>query len=117
MIGRINDDLDDLLAALADPTRRHVLEALGAGPRRAGELADAVGMPATTLSRHLQVLRSARLVTVETLDADARVRVYALQPERLTALRAWLDQVEAFWNEQLVSFKSHAERSRPRPAR
>jgi len=101
-----------VLGALADPTRRRVIEVLGAGPRRAGDLAHGVGVPATALSRHLQVLRSSGLVTVETLDGDARGRVYALAPDSLVAVQAWLDQVQAFWSEQLGSFKRHAERTR-----
>lgn len=108
------DDLDNVLGALAEPTRRRVIEALGSGPRRAGDLANAVGIPATALSRHLQVLRASGLVSVEMLDEDARGRVYVLRPERLVAVQAWLDQVQAFWSEQLGSFKQHAERPRPR---
>jgi len=112
MLCNIDNDLDHLLGALADPTRRRVLEILGSGPRRAGDLATAVGMPATALSRHLQVLRSTGVVAVETLDDDARARVYALRPEQLARVQAWLDQVQAFWSEQLGSFKEHAERTR-----
>ena len=110
------NDLDQLLGALADPTRRRVVELLGSGPRRAGELATAVGMPATALSRHLQVLRSSGLVTADVLEGDARGRIYALKPDRLAAMQAWLDQVQAFWSEQLGSFKEHAERTR-RPSK
>jgi DNA-binding transcriptional ArsR family regulator len=94
-----------------------VIELLGSGPRRAGEIATAVGMPATALSRHLQVLRSSGLVAAEVLEEDARGRVYALRPDRLVALQAWLDQVHAFWAEQLGSFKDHAERTRGRGRR
>jgi DNA-binding transcriptional ArsR family regulator len=94
-----------------------VIELLGSGPRRAGDLASAVGMPATALSRHLQVLRSSGLVAVEMLEEDARGRVYALNPDRLAAVQAWLDQVQAFWSEQLGSFKEHAERTRRRNKR
>jgi DNA-binding transcriptional ArsR family regulator len=111
------NDLDQLLGVLADPTRRRVIELLGSGPRRAGELATAVGMPATALSRHLQVLRSSGLVAAETAEGDARGRIYALRPDRLAAVQAWLDQVQAFWSEQLGSFKEHAERTRRRDER
>ena len=58
------------------------------------------------------MLRSSGLVEVETLPDDARVRVYRLVPDHLTALQAWLDQVQAHWSEQLGSFKAHAERTR-----
>ncbi len=106
-----------MLAALADPTRRRVVESLGGGSRRAGELAQAVGVPATSLSRHLQVLRASGLVTVDVSDEDARVRLYSLRPDSLVAVHAWLDQVEAFWSDQLGRFKEHAERSRRRSRR
>ena len=64
------------------------------------------------MSRHLRVLRASGLVEAELVDADARLRVYRLRPERFVALQAWLDQVQAFWAEQLGSFKAHAERTR-----
>ena len=59
------------------------------------------------MSRHLRVLRSSGLVTADTLDDDARVRVYRLRPERLRALDEWLG---TFWGTQLEAFKAHAER-------
>jgi DNA-binding transcriptional ArsR family regulator len=110
--------LDATLAALADPTRRGVIDLLRRKPRRAGELADALSMSAPAMSRHLRVLRRAGLVEEREPDDDARVRIYRLRPERFGALRAWLDQVEAFWGGQLDAFKAHAERTRgkgPRP--
>jgi DNA-binding transcriptional ArsR family regulator len=112
------NSLDATLAALADPTRRGVIDLLRRKPRRAGELADALSMSAPAMSRHLRVLRKAGLVDERELDDDARVRVYRLRPERFGALRTWLDQVEAFWGGQLDAFKTHAERTRgkgPRP--
>jgi DNA-binding transcriptional ArsR family regulator len=100
------------MVALADPTRRRVVELLREGPRRAGELAAGVGMSGPAMSRHLRVLRASGVVEASGVDADARVRMYRLRMEAFVALRAWLDQVEAFWSEQLGSFKQHAERSR-----
>src|SRR5438128_1044361 len=102
-----------MLGALADPTRRRVVELLSEGPRRSGELAEGVGVPATALSRHLQVLRSSGVVTACTDADDARVRTYSLDPERLAVLRSWLDQVGAYWAEQLGAFGRHV-RSRRR---
>jgi DNA-binding transcriptional ArsR family regulator len=107
----IAEDVDTLLHALADPTRRRVVELLGSGPRRAGELADGVGMAATTMTRHLRTLRDAGLVDVVPVEDDARGRVYSLRQDRIVALQAWVDQVSAFWSEQLGSFKAHAERA------
>ncbi len=110
-------DVDATLAALADPTRRRVVELLRDHPRRAGELAERVATSAPAMSRHLRVLRATGLVEAELDDDDARLRVYRLRPERFVALQAWLDQVQAFWGEQLGAFKAHAERRRPRRAR
>lgn len=96
--------------ALADPIRRQVIDELRLGPRRAGELADSAGMSFPAMSRHLRVLRANRLVETRALDDDARVRVYQLRAEPFTALRAWLDQVEGFWTEQLDAFSEHVKR-------
>jgi DNA-binding transcriptional ArsR family regulator len=108
------NDLDETFAALADPTRRQVVEFLRTGPRRASELAAASQMTRPAMSRHLRVLRASGLVDVDTLEDDARGRVYRLRADRFVALQAWLDQVHAFWSEQLGSFKAHAERTRGR---
>jgi DNA-binding transcriptional ArsR family regulator len=107
-----SDPLDATLAALADPTRRKVVDLLRKGPRRAGDLAATVEASPPAMSRHLRVLRASGLVEVEPVGADARARVYRLRPERFADLQAWLDQVQAFWDEQLGSFKAHAERAR-----
>jgi DNA-binding transcriptional ArsR family regulator len=110
-------ELADTFAALAEPTRLRVVAALQAGPCRAGELADALEISPPALSRHLRVLRTAGLVEEQHDGADARVRVYRLRREPLTALRRWLDDVEAFWAGELASFKAHAERTRGRRKR
>ena len=55
------------------------------------------------------MLRNEGLVAVDLGEKDARARVYRLRPEPFFAFRAWLDQIEAFWGEQLASFKAHAE--------
>jgi DNA-binding transcriptional ArsR family regulator len=108
------NELDATLSALADPTRRQVVDLLRGGPRRAGELATEAAMSAPAMSRHLRVLRSSGLVEAASGDDDARLRLYRLRPERFVALQAWLDQVQAFWGEQLGAFKAHAERTRRR---
>jgi DNA-binding transcriptional ArsR family regulator len=105
-------DLDETFAALADPTRRRVVDLLRRRPQRAGELAAAFEMSAPAMSRHLRVLRRTGLVEEEGLDEDARVRVYRLRPERFAAIRGWLDEVEGYWADQLAAFKAHAERGK-----
>ncbi len=110
------DRLDLAFAALADPTRRAVIRALVSRPHRAGELAGVVRMSAPALSRHLRVLRDARLVVGRDLESDARVRVYQLAPHALTAARHWIDEVEQFWGDQLASFAAHVETHERTPA-
>src|SRR5687767_205986 len=115
MIHAVVNHLDETFAALADPTRRQVVELLRSGPRRASDIASDLDMSRPAMSRHLKVLRSSGLVDVELAEIDARERVYRLRQERFVALQAWLDQVQAFWTEQLVSFKRHAESTRKKP--
>lgn len=87
-----------------------MVELLCGGPRRAGELADALALSPPAMSRHLRVLRRHGLVEEERGDADARVRIYRLRRERFDELQSWLAGVESFWADQLDSFRAHAER-------
>jgi DNA-binding transcriptional ArsR family regulator len=102
-----------VFGALADPARRQVVQLLGGAPRRAGELATAAGLSAPAMSRHLKVLLQAGIITDERTDRDARMRYFRLRPQSLTALQAWLDQLQAHWDEQLASFKRHVEERAP----
>jgi len=102
--------LDRTIAALADPHRRQVVELLREQPRRAGELAEAVGLTAPAMSRHLRTLRQSGLVEETHPAFDARVRVYALRPEPMVHLLRWLEETERMWSEQLSAFKAHLER-------
>ncbi len=86
-----------------------MVELLGERPRRAGELSAEAGTSAPVMSRHLRVLLEAGLVTDERVPDDARLRVFRLRREPVLALQAWLDQVQAHWNEQLRSFKRYVE--------
>jgi DNA-binding transcriptional ArsR family regulator len=105
--------LDSTLAALADPTRRRVVDLLRVRPRRAGELAVAFRMSPPAMSRHLRVLRVRGLVEEERAARDdARLRIYRLRRQPFNALQKWLGDVEAFWADQLGAFKVHAERDR-----
>jgi DNA-binding transcriptional ArsR family regulator len=102
-------ELTPVLQALADPNRLGVVQLLSAGPRRAGELAEASGLSAPAMSKHLRVLLGAGIVADERSPEDARVRIFRLRPESVGGLRAWLDQLQAQWDEQLRSFKRHVE--------
>lgn len=102
--------IDRTLAALADPHRRRVIEMLREQPRRAGELAEAVGLTAPSMSRHLRTLREAGLVEETHPHFDARVRVYALKSGALTTLTRWVAETEALWSSQLAGFKAQVEK-------
>ena len=102
--------LDRTLAALADPHRRQVVELLGERPHRAGELAEAVGLSAPAMSRHLKTLRESRIVEETPAPFDTRVRIYRLRPQPMAHLKAWLEQTERLWSDQLLAFKAHLEK-------
>ena len=109
-------DIDRTLSALADPTRRAVIDKLRRGPRRASDLAESTGTSNPAMSRHLRVLRTAGLVEIRAHHdgSDFRERFYALAPAPFEQLRGWLEEVEQFWDVQLASFKDHVERTRRR---
>jgi DNA-binding transcriptional ArsR family regulator len=104
--------LDRTFAALADPTRRGVVDLLRKRPRRAGELAAALGASAPAMSRHLRVLRTSGLVEEDHGGEDARARVYRLRRGPFEGLRRWVEDVEAFWGAELDAFRDHVERTR-----
>jgi len=104
------DQLAGVLQAIADPVRLRVVDVLSRAPRRAGELAEAAGVSAPTMSKHLRILLAAGVVADERGARDARVRMFRLRSESVVAVRAWLDQVQAHWDEQLAAFKAHVER-------
>jgi DNA-binding transcriptional ArsR family regulator len=106
----VTESVDALFGALSDPSRRRVVQLLGHRPMRAGELADAAGLSAPAMSRHLRVLLRAGVVADERGEHDARLRVFRLQPEGLVDLRIWLDRLQADWDQQLASFERHVER-------
>jgi len=105
-------NIDQTLAALADPHRRRAVELLGQKPRRAGELAEALGLPAPAMSRHLRELKQSGLVEETHPEFDARVRIYTLKDGAMADLKKWLADTERMWSDQLASFKSHVERKR-----
>ena len=102
--------VDRVFNALADPTRRSVVELLGSRPHRAGELAAATRTSPPTMSRHLRVLLDAGIATDERPKEDARARVFRLRRESMQAVNDWLQQLQEEWDAQLRSFKRHVER-------
>mgnify|MGYP003539216901 FL=1 len=115
MSARKKPEIDTILSALADPARRRAIEFLGERPRRAGELADLLDLPAPAMSRHLKALKTPSLVIESPPEIDARVRVYALNAPRLSELKDWLEKAEQLWSGQLSSFAAHiAKREKAR---
>lgn len=97
------------LVALADPTRRAMVELLAERPRRVGELVAAFPMSQPAVSRHLRVLRQHGLVEERPLDGDRRGRVYRLRAGSLDPLAGWLDEVRGFWAAHLEQFRAYVE--------
>jgi DNA-binding transcriptional ArsR family regulator len=102
--------LAQTFTALADPARLAVIALLRKRPQRSGELAEQLALSRPLMSKHLRILRKAGLVEELAIDDDARARLYQLRPVPFSELREWLDEVEAFWNDQLGAFKAHAEK-------
>jgi DNA-binding transcriptional ArsR family regulator len=94
---------EDVFSAIADPTRRRILELLAAQPEAVGDLAARFDISRPAISKHLRVLSEAGLVRAE---ADGRRNIYALEPAPFAAVRDWLD---GFWNERLMLLKRLSE--------
>ncbi len=90
--------------ALADPTRKRILDLLRERPRLVGELVDALEMSQPGISKHLRVLREAGLVNVR---QDAQRRWYELRPEPLIELDSWLESYRHLWNERMDRLDEH----------
>jgi DNA-binding transcriptional ArsR family regulator len=92
--------------ALADPTRRAVLDLLRRGSQPAGEIAGAFPVSRPAISKHLRLLRRAHLVQEH---REGRHRVYQLNPEPLRAVDSWLEQYRNFWKTNLTNLKAFVE--------
>jgi DNA-binding transcriptional ArsR family regulator len=88
----------DTFTALADPTRRHIIETLAAGEASFGELAERFEMSRPAVSQHLKVLRDAGIVASR---ADAQRRIYRLNDGSLDELETWLGTVRDYWSRRL----------------
>ena len=88
----------DIFTALADPTRRQIIESLAVGEASFGELADQFEMSRPAVSQHLKVLRNAGIVTAR---ADAQRRIYSLTEEGFDEIEEWLGRVREFWSQRL----------------
>jgi len=100
-------------SALADPTRRAVLDLLRTGSQPAGRIAQAFPISRPAISKHLRLLRRAHLVDER---REGRLRVYQLNPEPLRAVDSWLEQYRAFWTQSLSNLKETAGPETPTPS-
>ena|SRR6478752_2039914 len=96
--------LDELFKALADPTRRAVVEQLGRGPQATSALAEGHGMALPSFIQHLDVLQAGGLVTSE---KQGRVRTYRLVPAGLEPAEHWLDAQHRLWSTRLDQFDAY----------
>jgi DNA-binding transcriptional ArsR family regulator len=97
---------DAAFHALADPTRRAVLDLLRAGSRPAGDIARAFTVSRPAVSKHLSILRRAHLVEER---REGRHRLYQLNPEPLREVDTWLEQYRQFWTASLNNLKAFVE--------
>jgi DNA-binding transcriptional ArsR family regulator len=101
--------MEAVLRALADESRRTLLEALTGGPASAGELAALLPIARPGVSRHLRVLREAGLVEVR---KEAQRRVYGLRPEPLVEVDEWLGRYLASWEQRLDALHTEVARGK-----
>jgi DNA-binding transcriptional ArsR family regulator len=104
--------VDRTLAALADPTRREVLERLGKGSATITELAEPYGISLTGMKKHVRVLEDAGLVATEKVG---RTRRCSLGPRRLEDVQQWIDSYRRMLNERLDRFEELLERTKGDP--
>lgn len=98
------------LTALADPTRRQIVEMLSRGERAAGDIVDEFAISAPAISQHLKVLREAKLVQVR---VEAQRRIYAINPAGLDDIETWLKHVRQFWKGRLDVLEQELRGTRP----
>src|SRR5262249_36309799 len=96
----------DVFRAIADPTRRAILDRLRAGPTPVNALADDFRQSRPAISKHLRVLRHARLVSEKRVGRERR---YELQPAPLQQVVGWIEGYRAFWQMKLDNLKRYLE--------
>jgi DNA-binding transcriptional ArsR family regulator len=104
----------DPFHAVADPTRRAILDRLRSGEARVTELASGFAISRPAVSKHLRVLRDARLVRERRGGADGRQRIYSITPAPLGEIASWVQGYADFWPANLESLKRHLEGRRKR---
>jgi DNA-binding transcriptional ArsR family regulator len=100
--------------AVADPTRRRILELLGAGERSAGDLASQFDISRPAVSRHLRMLRETGLVEAR---GDAQRQLYSLRRDGVDEIGEWIDTLRAFWSQHLDALDKHTRPKKRSEAR
>ena len=104
----MSDALDDVLGALADPTRRSLYQRLAVqGPNTATNLARGLPVTRQAIVKHLQVLAGAGLVDATRAGREVR---YAVEPDALDEAAAWMTSAAAGWDRRLARLRRHVER-------
>ena len=98
----------DVFQAVADPTRRAILDRLRKGPLPVNDLASGFRVSRPAISKHLRVLRTARLVHEK---REGRQRIYQLEPARIQDIANWAQEYRKFWQHNIESLKRHLEQS------
>jgi DNA-binding transcriptional ArsR family regulator len=96
--------MQNLLLAIADPTRRRIVEMLAVRERSSGEIVEEFDMSAPAISQHLNVMREAGLVKTR---AEGQSRIQALNPEGFDDLETWLQKTRAVWSHRLDALEQH----------
>lgn len=110
MVKHSSDTLDSVFAALADPTRRAILERLAEGDCSVTELAEPFAMSLPAISKHLRVLAHAGLLVQE---KDGRIRRCQLVAEPMQNAAAWLNHYRQFWETQFDALADFLARTTP----
>lgn len=103
----VNNELDAVFGALADPTRRRIIERLARRPMTVGEIAAEFPISQPAISKHVRVLERSGLLARE---IDGRVHRCALSPEAMATAATWLEKQRAYWNNALDRLDALLER-------
>ena len=109
MVHRSSESLDNVLGAIADPTRRAILQQLGKSPARVTEVAQNFPVSLNAISKHIIVLQRAGLVRQEIRGRD---RICSLNAQPLREASLWIEQMRGYWEERLDAFERHISAKR-----
>ena len=103
-----HDPIQSVFRALADPTRREIIEMLMDGPRPISQIAERFEMSRPAVAKHLAVLKDGDLIHVR---VQGRERINALNPEPLKSVADWIGHFDRFWDDRLAKLKQAVEES------